>query len=65
MAFQEVTEKFLMDKKYFNPLLLVGLEGVIGLCLLLILTLTIGPFHCGTEINYFVNVMNQKSFILL
>lgn len=52
MGIQEVVEKYIMDKKYIHPLLVIGLEGVLGLILIIITLLIVGPFHCAIDIDF-------------
>ena len=51
LAFQEVGEKYLMDKKYFHPLLVLGLEGIVGIFLILVIIIIYSPFHCSYPIE--------------
>ena len=45
-AFHDVYEKYLMDKIFFAPLLILGLQGVIKFIIMLILLIFVGPLNC-------------------
>lgn len=46
-ALQDVFEKYLMEKKYVDPLLMLGLEGVIGMIITAIFYFFIGNMICS------------------
>ena len=50
-ALQDVFEKYLMEMKFVNPLLLIGVEGVIGLSIMIILFIFVGPITCGKDMG--------------
>ena len=48
-AFHDVYEKYLMDKLFFEPLLILGLQGVFKFVIMIILLIFVGPLTCNFD----------------